>query len=247
MRKPIIIAHRGASTHEQENTLESFAKAIELGADMIEFDVRRTKDEVFVAYHDALIDTNPIGRLTYKEIEKKHRSKGGHVPTIEEIVDLAKGRIGIDVEIKEEGYENLIVERIAASFGQDHLMVTSFNDASLRIVKRHFPDIPAGLILGKSKPQGYAATRLSELFPMKRCQRAQADFLVPNFRLLKFAFLTRARRRNIPVYVWTVNEKSMIEKLLRDKRVEGIITDRPDIAVAVRRGFALDIHRRVLD
>jgi glycerophosphoryl diester phosphodiesterase len=234
MQKPIIIAHRGASAYAEGNTLESFRKAIEFGADMIEFDVRRTKDHIFIAFHDRLIDKDPIDELTYKDIQNRLRSKQTHVSTVEEILDLTEGKIKIDVEIKEEGYENDLIELVANHFGRDEFVVTSYNDSSLETIKHNYPWIKAGLILGQQKPENYIGTRFSELFPIKRCNNARADFLVPHFKLLKFGFLNRAKRKNKPVYVWTVNEEEKIRKFVSEKRVDAIITDRPDIAVAIR-------------
>lgn len=234
MQKPIIIAHRGASAYIEGNTLESFRKAVECGADVIEFDVRRTKDHIFIVFHDKLIDDEPVSDLTHKDIQNRLRSKRIHLSTVEEILDFAKGTIRIDVDIKERGYENELIELITKHFGMDEFIVTSFNDSSLETVKRNYPSVKAGLILGRPQPTNYLRTRISELFPMKRCNMARADFLVPHFRLLKFGFLNRAQRNNKPVYVWTVNDGKMISGLLNDQRVEAIITDRPDVAVALR-------------
>jgi len=201
---------------------------------MIEFDVRRTKDHIFIAFHDRLIDNEPVSGLTHKDIQNRLRSKRIHLSTVEEILDFAKGTIKIDVDIKEQGYENELIDLITKQFGEDEFVVTSYNDSSLETIKRNYPWIKAGLILGQQKPENYIGTRFSELFPIKRCDNAKADFLVPHFKLLKFGFLNRAKRNNKPVYVWTVNDGKMISGLLNDHRVDAIITDRPDVAVALR-------------
>lgn len=234
MQKPIIIAHRGASAYAEENTLESFKKALDAGADMIEFDIRRTKDNTFIAYHDRLLHDKPINELTHREIESSLQSRDIHVPTIEEILSFLKGKIRMDVEIKEEGYENELIELIGRYFDMDEFIVTSFNDSSVREIRSNFPWVRAGLILGKPKPKKYFRTRFSELFPMKRCKMAKADLLVPHFKLLRFGFLNRAGKNRKPVYVWTVNDERMMVRFLSDHRVEAIITDRPDLAVAMR-------------
>ena len=71
----MIVAHRGASSLARENTIESFKKAIEIGVDMIEFDVRRTKDQALIVHHDELMAGKPVKELTYDEISKdKHRA-----------------------------------------------------------------------------------------------------------------------------------------------------------------------------
>jgi glycerophosphoryl diester phosphodiesterase len=231
--KKLIIAHRGAPSYAKENTINSFKKAMALGADMIEFDVRRTKDNVFIVYHDGFIQGKPINEWTYKEIRKIARDQGFDLPTVEEVLKWSKGRIKLDVELKEEGYEKGIVELLSKYFKEDQFVITSFNDSSLKSIKDHYPDIKVGLLLGKFRAP--LLTRISEFFSTKRHQKAKADFLVAHWKLLRFGFLERAQRSRKPVFVWTVNDEEMMWKLLNDRRVYAIITDKPDLAVSLRK------------
>jgi len=233
----LIIAHRGASSYARENTIESFEKALVLGADMIEFDVRRTKDNVLIAYHDELIQGHSIKDLTYEGMSQLARNQGFDIHTVEEVLKWWRGKIKLDVELKEEGYEKEIVELLSGYFEEDQFVITSFNDDSLRVIKERYPDIKTGLILGREIPSYHILTRLQEFFPMKRCKKAKADFLVAHLNLLRFGFLERARRRRLPVFVWTVNDDETIWSLLDDERVYGIITDRPDLAVSLRKKY----------
>ncbi len=89
--------------------------------------------------------------------------------------------------------------------------------------------------MGKDKPKNLILTRLSELFPLKRAMQAKADFLVPHWKLLRFGFLERAMKNHKPVFVFTVNNKEMINIFLKDSRIEGIITDKPDLAVSLMK------------
>ena len=235
MKKKIIIAHRGASAFARENTIESFQKAIELGADMIEFDVRRTKDHVLIAHHDAFMEGKPIRDLAYEEIRKMARDQGFPLATLEEVLKCTKGKIELDVELKEEGYEKEVVDLLSRYFQKDQFVITSFHDSCIKRVKENDSEIKTGLILGILKPSNLIFTRLSEFFPIRRCKKARADFLVPNWELLKFGFLNRVKSENIPVLIWTVNDEEMIRKLLHDERVDGIITDRPDFAMLLRQ------------
>jgi len=235
IKEKLIIAHRGAPSHAKENTIESFEKAMVLGADMIEFDVRRTKDNVLIAYHDEMIQGHSTKDLTYEAISQLARHQGFDIPTVEEVLKWSRGKIRLDVELKEEGYEKEIVELLFGYFEEDQFVITSFNDASLRVVKERHPDIKTGLILGRGIPPYHILTRLQEFFPMKRCKKAKPDFLVAHLRLLRVGFLERARRSHHPVFVWTVNDEEMIWKLLHDRRVYAIITDKPDLAVSLRK------------
>ena len=231
--KKLIIGHRGAPSYAKENTINSFKKAMALGADMIEFDVRRTKDNRFIAYHDGFIQGKPIKEWTYKEIRKIAGDQGFDPPTVEEVLKWSRGRIKLDVELKEEGYEKEIVELISKYFKKDQFILTSFNDASLKTIKDGHADLKVGLLLGKFRAP--LLTRISEFFSRKRYKKAKADFLVAHWKLLRFGFLERAQRSRKPVIVWTVNDEEMIWKLLNDRRVYAIITDKPDLAVSLRK------------
>jgi len=235
MKRTMIIAHRGASGLARENTMESFKKAIEIGVDMIEFDVRRTRDQVLVVHHDELMEEKPVKELTYDEISKMAKGQGFSTPTLEEVLKHTSGRVKLDVEIKEEGYEKEVVELLFRYFKKDEFVITSFLDSCIKKIKDDYPDINAGLLLGVSKPKNFILTRISEFFPHKRCREAKADFLVAHRRLLWFGFLGRAEKENKPVFVWTVNDQRRIWKMLHDQRIDGIITDKPDVAISLRQ------------
>jgi glycerophosphoryl diester phosphodiesterase len=213
--------------------MESFKKAMALGADMIEFDVRRTKDNIFIVYHDEFIKNKPIRALPYEKINKTVRTQGFSIPTVEEVLKYTRGKIKLDVELKEEGYEKEMVALLSKYLKEDQYVITSFNDSSLKIIKDNYPKIKVGLLLGKFRAP--LLTRISEFFPMKRYKKARADFLVAHWRLLRVGFLERAQRSHKPVIVWTVNDEKMMGRLFQDRRVYGIITDKPDLAVSLQK------------
>jgi len=231
----LIIAHRGAPNYAKENTIESFKKAMISGADMIEFDVRRTKDNVLIAYHDQMIQGHFVKELTFEGISQLARNLGFDIPTVEEVLKWARGKIKLDVELKEEGYERESVELLRGYLDEDQFVITSFHDASLNIIKERHPDIKTGLILGSGIPSYPILTRLQEFFLMKTWKKAKADFLVAHVKLLRVGFLERARRSHLPIFAWTVNDEETIWKLLHDRRVYAIITDKPDLAVSLRK------------
>lgn len=123
----LVVAHRGASAIAPENSLEAFERAIELGADMVEFDVRRSADGVLVISHDPLPPP--------------------HVPTLEQVVSVCAGRIALDVELKEPGLENDVLRVAAAS----DFVVTSFLPEVVTATKRLRPDVRTGLLLGRER------------------------------------------------------------------------------------------------
>lgn len=230
-----IIAHRGASgLVDFDNSIESFKRAIEIGADMIEFDVRKTEDDRLVAFHDAEIKDKNLSNIKYEELLNLSRKDGYEVPLVEEVIQLCKGKIGLDIELKEESYEGEVVELVTTYLGYDEFVMKSFSDKTVKRIKSIDHKVDAGLLLGVEDPSNNIKTRFSELFPKKRLKKCRADFVSPNHRLLNLFFLKRMESFGGEVYVWTVNDVDLIEKLLR-KEVDGIITDRPDLALKVRQ------------
>ncbi len=109
MNKPsniLNIAHRGASAYEPENTLRAFKRAIELNADMVEVDVRLSKDGYLMVIHDETVDrtTNGSGyvnMMTLKELKSLDAGNGEKIPTLEEVIDLVKGRCQLLIDVKD--------------------------------------------------------------------------------------------------------------------------------------------------
>jgi glycerophosphoryl diester phosphodiesterase len=228
----IIIAHRGASGHEKENTLEAFQKAIELGADMVEFDVRKTGDGKLILFHDPKVNGKKISKISFEELFKIAEKQGFRVPTLEETLQFLRGKIKLDVEIKERGYEKEVVDLILRYFSKDNFFITSFNESTVLLVKKDFPEIKTGLILGKEWENIHHAirTRLGEIFPFFRIRRLGIDFVIPHYLLAKIPFyINIIGRLGFPVIVWTVNGKKMGKRLMEKENVVGIITDYPDL------------------
>src|SRR5215510_15237367 len=103
---PLVIAHRGASAYEPENTLRAFDLAIHQGAQMIELDLHVTCDNHVVVIHDPTLNhrtnlTGSVDRLTLAEIKRADAGKGERVPTLDETLDLTMGKVGLYLEIKD--------------------------------------------------------------------------------------------------------------------------------------------------
>ncbi len=226
----MIIAHRGASAYAKDNTLAAFEMAIALGASMIEFDVRRTKDQVLIAYHDADLNQRPIRKMTYAELQ----SIDPDIPTLDQVIALCSGRIRLDVELKEARYEPAVVERLLTGFPPDDFVITSFHPAALKNVKRHCPDIKTGFLFGNGTVKFCRSFRLNAKAVRDRVRHMRADFIAPNWQLLDSPLLANVVGGDLPIFVWTVNDISAMTRLLSDRRIEGIITDTPDVAIKIR-------------
>ena len=125
-----VIAHRGASAEAPENTLAAFERAIEVGADMIEFDVRRAADGGLVISHD------PVRRKT-------------QLPTLEDTLRLTQGRIQLDVELKEPDCERDAIDLLLRYFPLSDFCITSFLAPALRATRAIHPRIRTGLIFAR--------------------------------------------------------------------------------------------------
>jgi glycerophosphoryl diester phosphodiesterase len=219
-----IIAHRGASGYAPENTLEAFEKALVLGADMIEFDVIRTKDGELIVMHGDKINNQKIADLNYSEI----KAINPVVPKLTEVLEIFKDRIEMDIELQERGYEEEVCGVILQYLNFDQFILTSFLADSLKIIKEKFPQIKTGYLIGYKKMLG-PKTLLKGLFPFGKLRKIKADFLVAHRRLLYLGILQRAKMHKTPIIVWGVNKKRLIHKLLK-KNIVGIITDYVDLA-----------------
>lgn len=204
----LIAAHRGASAIAPENTLEAFEAAIAVGADMVEFDVRSTADGVLVVTHD------PLPPSPYDELRPRP-------PRLEEVVGVCAGRIQLDVELKEAGVEERVLDVVAARFATDAFVVTSFLHGVVAAVKRLRSDVRAGLLLGEETALDAA--------------EASFDFLAPHVSLLERGFAANAMT---DLVVWTVNDDALLRRYLDDPRVSAVITDDPALALAVRAELA---------
>ena len=151
----MIIAHRGFVDNCRENTLEAYRKAIEVGADAIELDIRKTKDNILILFHDRAINEQPINQLTYEEINSLAVNGGFRVPTLVETLTLVQGKIKLDVELKEKGYETEVVALILEYLPIDRFIVTSFQPQSLSSIKSDYPQVKTGLILDKKNSRQF--------------------------------------------------------------------------------------------
>jgi glycerophosphoryl diester phosphodiesterase len=233
MNDKLIVAHRGASDIEPENTIGAFARAIELGADMIELDIRMSRDQIAFVFHDDNIDGTHIVNLDFSDIRKLGHDRGIIIPTLEEVLRFTSGKIRLNVELKIKSRESEIASRVLDYFSHDQCILSSFHLDSLISLKEFDDRFQVGLIMGKYKQEESLFGRLSELFPPYRQIISVADYIIPHWKLLKFGFLTRIHRHKLKILVWTVNEPENISRYLRDPRISGIITDKTGMAVSI--------------
>jgi glycerophosphoryl diester phosphodiesterase len=223
------------ATAAVENTLEAFADAIAAGADMIEFDVRRTSDGELIAFHDASVRGTAIGDLTRDEIES---ARGVRPPPFTEVLDACAGKIRLDVELKEDGYVPAAMALLQAALdkaGADVAgqVVTSFLPAVIAQAKDAFPEVKTGLLVGTDGPFYHVREHYRQLFPAGLARQVRADYLAPHYKLARYGVVARAAAAGLPCLLWTVNDDADITRFARDPRVAAIITDRAARALAL--------------
>jgi glycerophosphoryl diester phosphodiesterase len=226
----VIIAHRGASYYFHENTTESFEAAIDMRAEMIEFDVRRTADGVLVVHHDFEFAGVEIQTMSKTQLEEAEESAGYSIPTLVEVLELCRGKVPLDIELKEPGYEEQVLQTVLNISNPDSFIVTSGSDEVIRKVKTLNPAIRTGWIIGPQSRWEF----FSMLFPGRPAHRAGADVLAVSQKLLELGFLSTTKNLGLPVWVYTVNDRKELWKYITDGRVGGIFSDKPDVALFLR-------------
>lgn len=231
----LVSAHRGGSVVPGESAAARYRRAIRLGVDYIEFDVRRTLDGVMVGCHDPYTaGGRPIAKFAYSDLTEE---LGGEALTLDELFDLADGRVGLHLDMKEPGYETLVVNSALQACSIDRLVVTG-DDVVIRNVKDRFPRVKAGLSLGEdlegAPPWVKISVRVKELFPHRRVRDSHADFVAVHRQLASLNVLRYCDSAGIPAWVWTVDEEPEMIRFLRDSRVRALITNRPELALKLR-------------
>jgi glycerophosphoryl diester phosphodiesterase len=215
-----VISHRGAWGAAPENSLAAFERAIALSADAIEFDVRQTGDGQLVVHHDPDFEGVPIASVTVAELA----GAGPEAPPLlEAVLELAQGRIAIDVELKEPGCVDAVIAQLQR-FGLERCVLTSFLDGVVLEARRIAPELATGLLIGFSPPR----------LAIRRLRQSRADYLAPHFRLADAGLLRQADAVGRSCLLWTVNDPRAIERYLLDTRVAAVISDDP-AAVLQRR------------
>ena len=244
----IVVAHRGGANLGPENTLECISKGIAAGADWIEIDVHLSADGKLVVCHDASVDrtTNGkgwISRMTYEDIRglKVKDQNGdlcdGHIPTLDEVLDLIKGKAHLLLEIKysrhsREGIEEMCLKCIEEHQAESFVTIQSFDDNVLKRVH----DLNPGISLEKLFFFIFPDTGLCLDERLHRFRFEDYTY-VKSFNVwkgwLKDSLIEKAHGRGIQIKAWTVNDYDPSLAA----RVDGIITNSPELYSLKSKGI----------
>ena len=219
------IGHRGAKGYITENTLESFSKAIEVGANAIELDVRRSKDAQLIISHDDNLK-KVFGKdvlVSESTLQELKQLTGNMIVTLEEALRFIGGKVEkILIELKETGYEESVLDLITKEHLRERVIVVSFLEEALARVRDLDETIETGLIYTKPKK------------PIETALRLNAQYLVALYRFVHRKNVAKAHKSNLKVIVWTINTKKEAEEYVA-KDVDGIASDKPDILRHIAR------------
>jgi glycerophosphoryl diester phosphodiesterase len=222
MRTPLIIAHRGDSSRALENSLEAFRLALAVPADMIEFDLRMSRDGALYLMHDKhtgrTADRNiDIEQAGSRELAGVRLKNGEPIPTLDDALRLIAGRAGINIEIKSDGAGAALGRHLFLYRYSGYLMVSSFKEAEAQAARGVMLDLPLAAIydtfsirhVAEYKSKGYPIISLRKNTVTEPLVRA-------------------CHARGVRLYVWTVDEEEEMKRCVAWE-IDGIYTNRPAV------------------
>ena len=229
--RPTIVAHRGASITERENTIAAFAAAVAQGADAVELDVRWTRDLSTVVYHDPTILSHgrkvAVNKLTAAEFIARKAEEGVAVPTLREALAWAKDRLPLVFDIKDtRREERLIAELEAQGFHLDSVF-SSFRLTVIGRIKARRPNWKTAWIIGNWGSRTIRQLLLGAI--ITRAIRWGVGALHFHEQWIGPELVARCHRAGLNVAAWTVDDPLRIRRLA-EYGVDAIITNVPDRA-----------------
>ena len=245
--RPLVYAHRGGAGLAPENTLVAFETGLSTGADGIEFDVLLSRDGVAVLMHDPMLDrttngTGPVDERTAAELAAldagfhferdgafPFRGRGIGVPTLQDVLGRHRDTsLIIELKSADPRLARAVVDEIHAAGAASRVTVGSFQKGALEAVRALDPAIRTGADMDdvRNGLNGVTSRPPFETF--------QVPEVYAGMRIVTPEFIARAHDAGIAVTVWVVNVEDDMRRLL-DWGVDGLITDRPDIAVPLVR------------
>ncbi|CAG7641033.1 Glycerophosphodiester phosphodiesterase [Paenibacillus solanacearum] len=206
------LAHRGYPKKYPENTFSSFQAALDLSYDILELDVQLTKDGVAVVIHDTTVNrtTNGTGHVIdylFDDLRKLDAGDGQPIPTLEEILKMAKGKAKVDIELKQSGdlypgLEAKVLEVVRECGMMEDIFVTSFDHYSIMKMRELSSEVELGLVI-------YGAT--PSVFPL--AEQIRARYVSVKYIYLNEDFIQRCEEQGIQIIAWTIDDEESMSKL----------------------------------
>jgi len=230
---PLLGGHRGNPAHHPENTIRSFRSAINAGCDLIECDVHLSLDGRLMVIHDHTLErtTNGTGMVrdqTAAQLRRLDAGEGEHIPLLQEVIELAIGKVGLVIEIKQvpvqyPGLEEKLVAMLRQLGAVSECAVVSFHHPSIRQLREMEPKLQLGILEG-ARP----------IDPARLMREAGADVYSPHWGATDPQLVKEIHSAGGAVGVWTVDDDTAVAwcKLCRP---DSVFTNRPvEIGAALR-------------
>ena len=236
----IPVAHRGGAAEQPENTMTAFAAAVALGFTYVETDVHATSDGVLLAFHDHTLDrvtdmTGILGDLPYDRV-RTARVGGQPIPRLEDLLG-AWPDLRVHIDAKHLAAAAPLVAAIQRTRAHDRVCIGSFSDRTVRALRRLAGD---GICtwMGRLEILGLRLASFGGPVPRSVAGCTQVPVRQGRLPLLDRRFVETARRREVGVHAWTINDRPGMEALL-DLGVDAILSDRPTLLkqVLLERGL----------
>lgn len=231
-----VIAHRGANREAPENSRQAMQIAIDTGADSIEFDIHVSADGIPIVVHDENLNRTTSGKgivskLTAKKILESKLSNGETVPTLVEILNLCKGKIAINAEIKSRSRDETrtICELLESQWGTENLIVSSFQLVVVETLAEEFANLERACLV---EPRGWTWPSISDSNPLLFMNRCRSVILHPEASMIDQNMMDQAKNRGWIVNAWYPLKGEAAQRedgwsVLHDLGVDGICTNYP--------------------
>lgn len=231
-----IVAHRGVHDLHPENTIEAFLRAIDLGADAVEFDVRLTADDVPIIYHYYYLDeltntTGPVFKYTWDQLKNvtiigTDRSSQYRIPLFRNILELLIGKVGLEIEIKGPEMKSVdIITRVLLDYRDkwDSIEITSYEPYFLRKIQQNFDGLKSDLLIPPSEEWMGLDVAAYMAIERGKLARARAVHLHPS--QMTPEVISGVKLAGLDVHAWDVNDQKTMKKMI-DLGINRVCTDK---------------------
>ena len=219
MTQPLVIAHRGASSIELENTLAAFRAAAGQGADAVELDVHATVDGELVVHHDPSVLGRPIAQARWQDLAATRLPNGESMPTLERALDvIGPLKVFVEVKVLDPRWDERLLETLDRGPNPKGYAVHSFGFHVVRRLAEKRPTLPCGIL-----------SEVETRSPQQTLEDAKAKTLWQERGTLDEPLIRTVHRLGATIIGWTVDDPSEMERLLRFG-VDGICTNHPERA-----------------
>ncbi|PNR93682.1 glycerophosphodiester phosphodiesterase family protein [Petrotoga sp. 9PWA.NaAc.5.4] len=229
MDKFLVLGHRGYRAKYVENTIESFKKAIEYGADGIEYDARLTRDEVLVVLHDDTINGIKLRDINYEELKNIKLKNNQTVPTVEEVIKSLSDNVFLNLEIKEVQASFLSYNITKRYNALDRTLFSSFQVNALRELRKIDKNVKIGLLV-----EYETLNSIEDLHKELKLDSLNLwiDALKEDIESSK-NFLKKWKNLGLKTFLWTLNDPEDLHTF--ESLYDAVITDEVELIVKEKR------------